>query len=74
MTRRVVSLVLAVSLILLASCGGSGPGANPPRASSPQEKPVSTMGTMAEEKTDALGQTGQFQGKTVAEEDYCIEK
>jgi hypothetical protein len=69
-----VSLVLVVSLLLLAGCGEGEWGANPPETPSMQGKPVTTMGTIAEIKPGTPGQTGRFQGKTVAEEDYCIEK
>jgi hypothetical protein len=69
LARRIVSLVLAVSLLLLVGCGGGGREASP-RISSAQEKPATTV----EKATGMPRQTGGYQGKTTADEDYCIEK
>lgn len=75
MTRRIVSLVLVASLLLLiAGCSGGGQGSNPPETSSARGKTVAMAKTTAEKATGAPGQTGQPRSGATNEEDYCIEK
>jgi hypothetical protein len=70
-TVRIVSLMLSMSLLLLAGCSGGGQKANSPETTA---RTGTTVKITPGETTGAPKQSGQAQGKGASQEDYCIEK